>query len=280
MSEFWTMKPTDFNRFATFHQYPTFLPSPWQHLIQTILLTPAFLMLVFIGNFYIVQSYLPMSSAAAKRRASYQLTNLCVNAFLGALGSYHYWFTLPSESTVDDQVIGWESLYTLSCIQIGYQLWSLGMAFTAVKETPAMIAHHVAVIMTCFMSGFMTLGFRYWSPFFYGVVELSSVPLSMTNLFKDNPKWIQMYPTMYFRVRLAFAIAFLAVRWVMYAPRKYVLLRQFLWAIQSSDSLPYIVYMSLVWSSSFFLACLQLYWGTLIVKGLANAFLPKREKQA
>jgi hypothetical protein len=270
MSEFWTM----------IHQYPAFLPSPWQHVIPTILFTPVFLMIVFLVNFYIVQSYLPTSSAAAKRRASYQLTNMCVNAFLGAFGSYHFWYTLPLESTVDDQVIGWEALYPLSCIQIGYQLWSISMGLFAVKETPVMMAHHVALIMACFMSGFMTIGFRYWSPFFYGVVEISSVPLSMTNLFKDNPKWIQKYPATYFRVRLAFAITFLTFRWVMYAPRKYVLLRQFLWAIQSSDSLPYKVYMSLVWFSSFFLACLQFYWGTLIVKGLANAFLSNRKKEA
>lgn len=279
MKEFWTMKPSDFDRFASFQQYPTFLPSPWKQVIPTILLTPVVLMLVFLINFYIVQSHLPTSSAAAKRRASYQLTNLCVNTFLGMLGWYHFSYTLPEEPTIDDQVIGLTSLYLLSCIQIGYQLWSIAMGLFAVKETPAMMCHHVALIMACFMSGFMTIGFRYWTPFFYGVVEISSVPLSITNLFKDNPKWIQKYPTQYFRTRLAFAITFLAVRWVMYAPRKYVFLRQCMWAIQSSDSVPYKTYMSVVWLCSVFLACLQLYWGTLIIKGLANAFLPKKTKQ-
>jgi hypothetical protein len=176
--------------------------------------------------------------------------------------------------------MGWESLYPIAALQIAYQLWAIRMGLFVVKESPAMIVHHVAVIMASCMCALLTIGFRYWTPFFFGMVEVSSVPLALMNTFKDHPVLIEKYPTFYHYVRLAFAFSFLVIRWTMFAPRQYTFLQQSMWAIRSSESYPYILFMSLVWLSSFFLWCLQVFWGTLIVKGLAVTFLFPKEKRA
>ena len=277
------LTPSDVARFAEFHQQPMFLPEEHirNNVIPFVVYSTVALTILFNAILCLVQCYAPKSwNARVTRKVSYQTTNLIVNACLGLFGLYHLCCTLPNNASIDEQVMGWEALHCISSLQIAYQLWAVPMGLFLVKESPAMIAHHVAVILVSFMCSFMTIGFRYWVPFFLGLVELSSVPLAVMNTFKDHPVLIQQYPTLYFYVRMAFALSFLAIRWVMFAPRKYVFLQQCAWAIQSSDSLPYIVYMSSVWLSAFFLWCLQVFWGTLIVKGLAYVFLFPKEKKA
>jgi len=283
MSKYLTIKQHDFDRFAEYHKQPTFLSE--EHIrgnvIPFIIYSTAALTILFNIIMYVVQCYAPKSwSGFVKRKVSYQMTNLCVNACLGSVGMYHFYCTLPEKSSIDDQALGWESLYPLAALQIAYQLWAIPMGLFVVKETPAMIVHHVAVILVSFMCSFMTIGFRYWTPFFLGMVEVSSVPLAMMNTFKDHQVLIHQYPTFYFYVRITFALSFLAIRWVMFAPRKYIFLQQCMWAIQASDSFTYQVYMTLVWLSAFFLWCLQVFWGTLIIKGLANTFLFSKGKKA
>jgi hypothetical protein len=281
-----SIKAYDFERFAVFHEQPTFLPESHirGNVIPFILYSIVALTLLYNCIFALIQCYAPKSwSSFVKRKVSYQLTNLCVNAYLGVMGMYHYYLTIPpeNEASIDEQVMGWESLYPIAALQIAYQLWAIRMGLFVVKESPAMIVHHVAVILASCMCAFLTIGFRFWTPFFFGIVEVSSVPLALMNTFKDHPVLIEQYPTFYHYVRLAFAFSFLAVRWTMFAPRQYTFLQQSMWAIRSSESYPYILFMSLVWLSSFFLWCLQVFWGTLIVKGLAVTFLfPKESKRA
>lgn len=275
--------PSDLTRFSEFHEKPMFLSE--EHIrgnvIPFVVYSTVALTILFNVILRTVQCYAPKSwNAYVKRKVSYQATNLLVNACLGSVGMYHFYFTLPANASVDEQVLGWEPFHSISSLQIAYQLWAIPMGLFVVNESPAMIAHHVAVILVSFMCSFMTIGFRYWTPFFLGMVELSSVPLAVMNTFKDYPTLIQQYPIFYFYVRIIFALSFLAIRWIMFAPRKYVFLQQCAWAIQSSDSLPYMIYMSLVWLSAFFLWCLQLFWGILIVKGLANVFIFGKGKKA
>lgn len=284
MTEHITIMPWEnmVERFAEYHKRPTFLSE--EHIrgnvIPFIVYATVALTIFFNVILFFVQCYAPKScSVFIKRKVSYQMTNLCVNAVLGSVGLYHFCYTLPETTSIDNQVMGWESLYPIAALQIAYQLWAIPMGLFVVKETPAMIVHHVAVILVAFMCSFMTIGFRYWTPFFLGMVELSSVPLACMNTFKDHKVLITQYPSLYFYVRMSFALSFLVIRWIMFAPRKYVFLQQCMWTIQASDSVPYRIYMSLVWLSAFFLWCLQVFWGTLIIKGLANAFLFSKGKK-
>lgn len=273
-------------QFAEFHELPTFLP---YHFIRDTVLPFIITSIIVLTVFYhsmlqLVQAKAPKSwNATVQNKVTYQLTNLTVNACLGTVGLYHFYYTLPDNPSLQEQVLGWqESLYPIAGLQIAYQLWAIVMGIFVVKESPAMILHHVCVILVSCMCSFMTIGFRYWTPFFLGMVELSSVPLAIMNTFKDYNVFIQQYPKVYFYVRLAFAFSFLIVRWFMFAPRKYIFLRQCMWAILSSTSRRgryYQVFMSFVWISAFFLWCLQVFWGTLILKGLANVFIFSKEKK-
>jgi hypothetical protein len=46
-----------------------------------------------------------------------------------------------------------------------------------------MLMHHVTVIVVASMTLLMTNGFRYWIPYFFGIMEISSIPLAIMNTF-------------------------------------------------------------------------------------------------
>jgi TLC domain len=214
----------------------------------------------------------------------YQVTNLSVNAFLGILGIYYQLHYVPpySAMNVQDTIVGHDPFVVFAAVQLGYQLWSLPVGILHVNESPAMLLHHVAVLMVATMSAFLSGGFRYWTPFFYGIIELSSVPLALMNMFKDRRDWIESYPQLYTAIRLAFCATFLSVRVACFVPRKAMYLRDhyLLWSSALRDpSRPtwYVVFMASVWLSSVFLLGLQLHWGALIARGLVKLVVPKSQ---
>jgi hypothetical protein len=223
-------------------------------------------------------------AATERRKLAYQLTNLLVNATLGAWGAAYEFSKVPPYPSlpVSSTLAGYEEFVGFAAVQLGYQLWSVPVGIFHVRESPAMILHHLAVLHVAFMSAFFRNGFRYWTPFFYGLIELSSVPLAIMNMFKDRPGWIRKRPTLYTSIRLVFAGTFLTVRVGMFVPRKARYLRDhyLLWsAANGADyphlGLPYQLFMAGAWISSAFLLGLQLYWAALIVRGLAALVLGK-----
>jgi len=162
-------------------------------IFPSIALTVVALSLVFAFVSYVVYDRLipPPSpeaapSAAAKlrqrRKICYQMTNFCVNCFLGCAGVYHELFVSAKrydELEPEESVCGQDDLLRYSGFQLGFQLWAIPIGLFWVSESGAMLAHHVAVILVSFMSGFFIHGFRYWTPFFFGLIELSSVPLAV-----------------------------------------------------------------------------------------------------
>lgn len=135
------------------------------------------------------------------------------------------------------------------------------------------------VVVCSSMSGLLVAGFRYWTPFFYGLVELSSVPLAVLNCFKDHPVLVARYPAAYRTVRLAFAASFLYLRVVLFVPRQYWFLRDHALLFTSRPVRPYQIYMATVWLSAFFLLLLQTYWAGLILKGLFGRGSGSRAKK-
>jgi hypothetical protein len=247
----------------------------------------------------------PPLTVPQKRRLCYQWTNLLVNLCLGLAGLYCEcqvllqnsatsksslssmvatalgWSALPPPPTVQQTVAGHVDYVVFSAVQIGYQLWAIPLGLYYVQESWPMLLHHGTVVVCASMSGFLTLGFRYWTPFFYGLVELSSVPLAVMNCCKDHAVLQQRYPTFYGRVRLAFAISFLYIRVVLFVPRQYYFLRDHYLLFSTSPIRLYQAYMATVWLSSFFLLNLQLYWASLIVQGLLglrNRRTPKAKR--
>ena len=209
---------------------------------------------------------------ADRRRLCYQITNISTNLFLGLMGCYFEYVLLPENPTMREKVQGQENYFVFGAVQIGYQLWSLIVGTFFVNERIEMIFHHIAVIAVGCMSVFFNNGFRYWTPYFFGIFELSSVPLGVMNIFKDNKAWMEAHPKLFGNIRVTFAVTFLTIRIVMLVPRLIYLRDCFLVPyLMDKEYFFYRLYLFMVWASSCFLFLLQLYWGHLIVTGIVKA---------
>ena len=259
-------------------------------------------------------------SKSERQKLCYQMTNFIVNLCFSGWGLYYEFVyngsntrsilsssssllllqTPPQQQSdripVEATIVGYNDFVYISAAQIGYQLWSIPIGIYLIQESIPMIVHHVTVIVCASMSGFLRYGFRYYTPFFYGMVELSSLPLAMMNAFKDHPNTLQYYyPKTNANIRYLFAAIFLYIRIVLFIPKKYCFLRDhiLLWTsirqryptkyhddgteVLSRDDARIIVlyqcFMAIVSFSAFFLLLLQIYWAVLIMKGILKLFL-------
>lgn len=251
---------------------------PWEliqgNVLPVVLQTFATLWMVYlVGYLFLADLVLDRNDPGytfKKRKVCYQLTNLLNNSGLGLAGLY-YEFQMQKEATTPQETVnGNLHLVFFSAWQLGYQLWAIPVGIFFVKESPPMLLHHFTVIMVSSMSGFLDNGLRYWTPFFYGLIELSSVPLAVMNAFKENKRLIALYPVHYQRVRLLFAVSFLYLRVVMFLPRHYMYLRDQALLWMDSELFWYRVFMAACWISSVILLLLQLYWALIIVKGMLS----------
>lgn len=212
-------------------------------------------------------------------KAAYQLTNLMVNFTLGVLGVYFHYKTRVydiSELPMTDLAVGNLEVYPVASLQFGYNLWAIPVGLFVVQESPVMILHHVSVIVTSFMTLFLPLGYRYFAPFMFGILEISSVPLAVMNAFKDHAALRDGYPQAFKIIRVVFAVTFLYVRWYLYLPIKYDYLRLYGMGVLCTPrkSSPWLIYYtSIVWLASFFLLILQLFWGIKISKALVKIII-------
>ena len=183
--------------FHEIHQVSTFLPAEEnKESLRCILYVIAAITILHLLLLQAVKSWKRSGSGAVKEetadekqaaslaawKASYQITNLLVNFTLGCLGFYYQthipW--LGSESIMN-KIVGYEHVKLFAIGQVGYQLWALPMGIFFVGETKGMLIHHVAVVCVGSVSTFVHSGFRYYTPYFYGIIEISSVPLSIMN---------------------------------------------------------------------------------------------------
>ena len=177
------------------------------------------------------------------------MTNFFINLGFSCLGLYyelvliprsHHHDHYPSSSfqqpqppppgiPVETTIVGYTELVYISAGQMGYQLWSIPMGICIIHESIPMLVHHMTVIVCASMSCFLHYGFRYYTPFFYGIVEISSIALAIMNIFKDHPTTLQYYyPKTNTNIRYLFAALFLYIRIVLFLPRKYNFLRDHL----------------------------------------------------
>jgi len=112
----------------------------------------------------------------------------------------------------------------------------------------------------------------------FGMMELSSVPLAVMNAFKDNPELNQRFPSVFLRSRALFAVTFLFIRWYMVFPPMIEFLRLLGFSTYSYPSVALKGYHFFVWVFAHFLALLQIFWGSLIIRGIVNIVLSKKKE--
>jgi hypothetical protein len=260
------------------HDEPIFLPGSFIKgtLLPVIGTVTICLTIFYSACFSFVDNIVPAGATKEyKIKMCYQITNVCFNIVIGCIGLYLEYVVLPSLDVYGkpsvDKIVGLEQeLYLVSALQLGYQLWAIPVGILHVKESIEMIVHHLAVVASTSMTGFLSIGFRYYSPFFYGVMEWSSVPLSVMNVFKDSPELQQKYPTANASTRIIFAASFLIIRVIMCLSRWPFFLRDNFIVFYTRDMGFYKLYMFVQWSLATFLAILQLYWASLIFTGIVK----------
>jgi hypothetical protein len=255
----------------------------WDHvrndLIPAVALSAFIITCVYTLASITIRRLAPEQSATVIYKSAYNVTNLLVNATLGVMGLYYYYFVIDSNLPVVMRVLGNRAVFPMTCAQFGYNLWAIPVGLTFVGESPAMLGHHVAVLFVTSVSATFTVGHRWYVPFMYGILELSSVPLAVMNAFKDNPEYIKKYPSTYLFIRCCFAVCFLYIRWYLYLPMKYDFLRTYGFTTITHQSILAVVINGLTWCASFFLLLLQLMWGVLIIKGLVKTVVGKPKKR-
>jgi hypothetical protein len=270
---------------APVHDEPIFLSEAFikGKMLPAIVVTAAVLTTIYLIAFNFVGYLVDKDASAHKRsRVCYQITNVLFNVFVGIVGIYfEYWVipTLPIDySTTYDKIVGHEEgLYLVSALQLGYQFWAIPVGLFFVRESPEMLVHHLAVVASTMMSGFLSTGFRYYTPFFYGIMELSSIPLSVMNTFKDNPTWIKKHPGVFAASRTIFGISYLFIRVFMCFSRWPVFLRDNFIVLYTRDWGIFKVFFMFQFCMAFFLNFMQLYWASLIISGLMKMIFPKKE---
>lgn len=255
------------------------LPSSyvWEKMIPGILITAVAATGVFTLSYFVVvhRKASKDTPTVKKYKTCYQITNFFFNVIIGALGLYYEYFvlpTLPAHQSTDtvDRIPYHENLYLFCAMQFGYQVWSLPVGLFLVKESSEMISHHIAVIFSTALSGFAVCGFRYYAPYFYGLMELSTIPLSIMNTFKDNRHWIKQYPFTYLVVRGAFSFSFLYLRIYLWFWRGPFFLRDNFILFYTRRMGLIKVFLFLQWSMCMFLGCLQFYWAVLVSRGIVS----------
>lgn len=273
---------------SKFHdEQPTFLPTEYikRTLMPTILVVAICLTVLYAlcFQFVTVNKNSIVKTQKQRIKVCYQITNIIFNICIGAIGCYLEYVILPTLDCYNkasvEKIVGYEQeLYLVSAFQLGYQLWAIPVGVLHVGEDMTMLLHHFAVVISASMTGFLSIGFRYYSPFFYGVMELSSIPLSVMNSFKDNKELRDKYPTVNAMSRAAFVSSFLLIRIILCLSRWPVFLRDNFIVFYTQPMGFYKFYSFLQWSLAVTLQLLQLYWATLIIKGVVKVAIGGKSK--
>jgi len=214
-------------------------------------------------------------------KTAYQITNMTVNLGLGAYGIYHFFFSLPVMDAVPitERISGFPEFAIFGAIQVGYNAWALPIGYYFMDEPMSMLGHHIAVLCVGSISCFGSFGFRYHAPFFFGVIEISSVPLSIMNFCKNNQELADgRFPKLFPKIRVVFVVTFLTVRVLMWTP----LIKDVLYSSAllgwTCDTNACRIGVGSFWCSVMFLTLLQFYWAFLIIKAVAQISIKTTSK--
>lgn len=219
-------------------------------------------------------------------KTCYQMTNLCLNLAIGCLGLYQqYWVlpTLPAYNATNSiyQISGlFDEFYLMPAMQLGYQCWSIPIGIIYVNESKEMILHHIGVVFAASCGAFSNFGFRYWLPFFFGVFELSSVPLAIMNTFNDHPDIAKRHPILNHTSRVSFVASFLYIRVWKWLPVGPLYMRNNFFLFLSTPLGLTKVFVLLQFLFGVYLGYLQMYWAIIVVKLSLDAITGKKKKAA
>jgi hypothetical protein len=256
-----------------------------QKVYAAIAATAMSCFIIWIVSLEIYDRYIMTKATPAWKRAktSYQMTNLCFNLAIGCLGAYYqYWLlpTLPAyklTNSIERIPNLFDEFYLMPAMQLGYQVWSIPIGIFYVNESKEMILHHFGVVLAASCGAFSHFGFRYWLPFFFGVFELSSVPLAIMNTFKDHPEAQEKHPLLNHASRVSFVVSFLYIRVWMWLPVGPLYMRNNFFLFLTTDFGATKIFVLLQFLFGVYLGYLQLYWAAMVIKLTFEAIFRKKK---
>ena len=129
------------------------LPLPYAvnkgKILPAIFIIAAVLTVIYVVSFNFVDKIIPPDAPAVKKSIiCYQITNICFNIVIGAMGLYLEYWVLPKDPSLLERILGLENeVYIMSAMQLGYQVWALPVGFLFVNEDFSMLLHHSAVVV-------------------------------------------------------------------------------------------------------------------------------------
>jgi len=274
MDEFQTLQSEKPFWFETSREY--------KKVFVAILVTVMSCTLVWAISLRIYGSFFSTKETPAWKRTKtcYQITNLFFNLAIGCLGAYYHYLVLPTlpaynETSSIERISNlFDEFYLMPAMQLGYQVWSIPVGIFYVNESTEMILHHFCVVFAASCGAFSNFGFRYWLPFFFGVFELSSVPLAIMNTFKDHPDAARKYPLFHHSSRVIFVTSFLYIRFWKWLPVGPLYMRNNFFLFLTTDFGFTKLFVLLQFLAGVYLGYLQLYW-TLMVARLSIEAITK-----
>ncbi len=197
---------------------------------------------------------------------AYELTCLLIILYLvtaGIIGWFEL-FDVNIEEAKSDPFFG-RSTYVISHLispLAAYQWWNFlfCLIYRDVRTAQMLMHHFLAFILSlCGLDGFL----NYWAIFFFGITEISSVPLTIMNILKYCNRQYESSAA-YKSSQIVFAFSFICVR-LLFWPYYYIhCILQATGYFIKGDLCPLYFYVFATISTT--LTILQLFWGSKLIK--------------
>jgi len=214
-------------------------------------------------------------AAKSPQLAAHFLVTLASFFTFAAFGT-HLWMGgggSETDTCITDHISGrCDGAERITLMMMAFQTYEVVLALCVSKlrgPSGEHLMHHAATLSLATIGG----GYQYlhfYAPFFFGVTEISSVPLAFVDLFKFFPSLKSALPATNEHVRTLFAVCFIVMRLVYwpYVCSEFWMDSMAELQADNARQSTWVVVVFLV--ANVLLTGLQFFWGSLIFKGIAK----------
>lgn len=207
-------------------------------------------------------------------------STICVVWFsaVGVIGYFHLFGYTDGHDLSLSPFYGYSTLvhHHLITPMLVYQIWNLiaCLLHNEYRDLPS-LAHHFVTAWLAYC-GFHPFA-HYYALFYFGIAELTTIPLNIVNSFKNVPNLQQSYPLFYSNIRTLFAGSFLIIRTIWWPVVSYGLFMGCVDLLSSQKAHSTFVVCYFLFSN-LFLTSLQFYWGYLILINVMKGSKESKKK--
>jgi hypothetical protein len=122
------------------------------------------------------------------------------------------------------------------------------------------LAHHLTTGMVAYLA--LMPYMQYSTVFFFGVTELTNIPLTICDVCKFFPEYKKAFPTIYTGSRLLFSLLFIGIRLVIWPIMSFGVCRRCFQQLMDGDALA----PTGILFSTLLLTAMQIAWGVRIIR--------------